>query len=313
MDCSRDTDGRGLSRVMGRRTLLRAGLSAPLLALPGLALGREDGPRPFSARVIQSGHSLTDPIIPALSAIVAAVGGREAQQGVIDGSTVPGSPMQIRWKDRPQSGPDAREDIAKYDVLVMTERAPVLSAIEWHDSQGMALRWFKHARAKGNGGRGADMILYASWVHVDSGPGFKDPSDDPEGQLPFRERMGLEMPRWQGIADYVNANRPPNAPEMPVIPGPLIMAAVYDAIKAGTAPGLTDIRQLFRDSIHINDDGAYLIAAAHFAVIYRRDPREVPSRMGLQPVPAPETAEFMKEIVAQVLRDYPGSGLQGII
>jgi hypothetical protein len=34
--------------------------------------------------------------------------------------------------------------------------------------------------------------------------------------------------------------------------------------------------------------------------------------MGLIPVPPPETADWMKEVVASVLRDYPGAGLQGL-
>jgi|GEM_PF-6681244 len=46
------------------------------------------------------------------------------------------------------------------------------------------------------------------------------------------------------------------------------MAAAYDAIAAGEAPGISAVEDLFDDNIHVNDAGAYLIALAHFAVLY---------------------------------------------
>lgn len=296
-----------------RRRLIGSALSAPILALPRPAFSAAPEPRPYSTRVIQSGHSLTDPLFVPLDAMVKAVGGQEAQRGRIDKSTVPGSPMQTRWTDRSDYKPDAYESIADYEVLVITERASLSGTFPWHDSTGYGLKWFNHAFQNGNGGKGADTILYATWVNTDSGPGYENPYNDPDGNLTFRERMAPEMTLWQAIADYVNANRPAGSNPMTVIPGPLIMAAVYDAIEAGTAPGLTSITDLFDDTIHINEWGAYLISLAHFAVIYRRDPRIVPSKIGLLPVPPPETADWMKEVVATVLRDYPDAGLQGIL
>ncbi len=279
---------------------LAAGL---VLALAGMGWAE---PRPLSLRVIQSGHSLTDPIPDPLRAMVRAGGHRGA---VIDGSTIPGSPMDWRWDNPPGYGkPDARGDIGNYDVLVLTERVSLSGTLPWHDSEAEALRWFSHAWSEGNGGKGAETVLYATWVDIAPAPGAG--GDDPERHIPFRDRLPLEMARWEAIRDHVNANRPAGSPPMRMIPGPLLMAALHDAIEAGQAPGLSDISDVFLDHIHLNDLGAYYIALAHYAVIYNRDPRGLPDRLGLASPPA-ELAAWMQEMVWSVVTGYEGSGVGG--
>jgi hypothetical protein len=299
--------------LISRRAILRMGVVFPSALAAGMAQAAFGDPRPYSARIIQSGHSLTDPIVPVLKSIVEAVGGAEARRGSVDRSTVPGSLMEARWEIRLKYPPDARIEIDKYDVLVITERAPLSGTVEWHDSNLAALVWFEHAWNTGSAGQGAETILYATWVNVTSGPGFDNKWKDPEGHMTFRDRMAPEMLRWQTIADFVNANRSDGSPPMTVIPGPLIFAEVYDAIEAGKAPGLSELSDLFSDDIHLNDKGAYLIALAHFAVIYRRDPRIVPDRTGLPFGVHQDTAIWMKEVVANVLQSYPGAGLKDIL
>lgn len=295
-----------------RRGLLRlaaAGAAVPLL--PHTARTEPGFPRPFDLNVIQSGHSLTDPIVPMLDAIVAAAGGRSGLRR-IDRSTVPGSPMDLRWNNRNPGLPDARERIADYDVLVLTERVPLSNTVQWHASEEMALRWFAHAWAEGSGGAGAETILYATWVPVDSGPDRDNVHNDPEAHIPFRERLPLEMARWEAIRAHVNANRPTGAPQMRMIPGPLVLDAVAEATAAGNAPGLDRIDALFSDDIHLTDAGAYLIALAHYAVIYGRDPRDLPARIGKPGQPAQELSVWMRDLVWRVVRAYPGAGLDGV-
>lgn len=297
--------------TIGRRLFLKAATSIPILFLVGVHPARAATKRPFSARVIHSGHSLTDPIVPILDAMVAAVGQQEARARDIARSTIPGSPMEWRWEHRNEYGPDARYDIADYELLVITERVSLSNTVEWHNSGNMAVRWFTHAWTEGNNGKGAETILYATWVDTNSGPEFENPYKDPEAHFTFRERMPLEMSRWQDIADQVNAERPTGSPPMRVIPGPLIMVAVLDAIAAGKAPGLERIEDLFRDMIHPNDQGAYLISLAHLAVIYGVDPRTLTSGLGGFDVPDPATADWMKQLVHDVLRNYPDAGYTG--
>lgn len=289
-----------------RRSVLSGLAALPVLAGPGLA--RTGTERPFDLRVIMSGHSLTDPIPGPLTAMVRAAGGAASEGMKIDADTVPGSPIEHRWENRGRS-PDSRQDIGNYDLLVLTERVPVRSTMQWHGTKELALEWSDLAWTKGNGGRGAETVLYASWISVTSGPGNKDEYDSEELVIPFRERLELEMGSWQEVADHVNRNRISGSPPMRVIPGPMIMAAVYDAIAAQTAPGLEAMADLFADNIHVNDLGAFLIALAHFAVIYGRDPRSIPDLRGEARWPRGEQADWMKQLVWDVLRAYPDSGL----
>ena len=258
----------------------------------------------LTARVIQSGHSLTDPIPPVLTRMVHAAGG----SGVIAQSTTPGSPMEWRWK-HPTATPDARLQISDFEILVLTERVPLSNTLPWHGSEKSALEWFEHAWAKGNGGNGAETVLYASWVGIDSGPSGPNPYNDPEAHVPWRDRLPLESARWEQIADSVNANRPEGSPAMRVIPGPQIMAAIHDGIADGTAPDLKDISELFSDTIHLNDLGAYAISLAHFAVIYGRDPRGLPADVGAGKSPSPALAAWLQEIVWKTVTTYERSGV----
>ncbi|MBN8630762.1 MAG: hypothetical protein J0L76_07905 [Rhodobacterales bacterium] len=289
----------------------RRSVLAGLALLPGLAgrgFAETPAERPFNLRVIMSGHSLTDPIPGPLWAMVQAAGGSAAQGGVIDKETVPGSPIEIRWNDDHGLVPDARKDIGNYDVLVLTERVPVRPAMEYHNTNELAVKWFDLAWAEGNHGKGAETILYASWISVKSGPGNDDAYDSDEQTIPFRERLDVEMAAWQEIADYVNQNRVAGSPPLRVIPGPKVMAAAYDAIAAGTAPGIAAIEDLFYDNIHISDLGAFLFSLAHYAVIYRRDPGGIPVLRG-EKMPTPAQQAWMKTLAWDVVRAYPDSGL----
>lgn len=295
-----------------RHTYKARGLCGLLVAVasflpPSLSLAYEPGdlPKPLGLRIIQSGHSLTDPIPERLIVMLRAMG---EELPVVVRSTIPGSPMDWRWNN--PATPDARATIGKYDLLVLTERTSLSNTMPFHNSEKQALQWFTHAWSKGNGGAGAETVLYATWVTLASGPDAENPYNDSENHIPWRERLPLELARWEQIMDYVNQNRPEGAPPMRMIPGPLLMLAMDDAIKQGKAPGLTDISDLFGDEIHINDVGTYLIALAHYAVIYGRDPRELPDRINNDP--RPELAAFMQELVWQVVTDYERTGLSGM-
>jgi hypothetical protein len=294
-------------------SLRRRSVVAGLAALPALAvapLRAEPVQRPYNLRIVMSGHSLTDSLPRPLEVLVKAAGGAETIGMLIDRSTIPGSPAEMRWDTKPIEPVDAKRDIANYDLLVLTERVPVRPTLKYHNADTIALAWFEHAWKNGRGGKGAETVYYASWISIVSGPGSQDEWDDQwERDTPFRERLDLEMESWQAIIDHVNANRSPGSPAMRAIPGPKIMAAVYDAIQAGSAPGLSHMQDLFDDTIHPNDLGAYLISVAHFAVIYGRDPRTIPNVRGEPGWPSAEQQDWMKALVWEVVSAYPDSGL----
>lgn len=262
---------------------------------------------PLDARVIQSGHSLTDPIPKLLERLIVAAGG---QPITVARSTIPGSPMEWRWEhaDR-SSGTDARYDIAKYDVLVITERVALSTTMPWHNTLDEALKWTEHAWTKGNRGKGAETILYASWVSLETGPGTPLNDSDPDNQMPWRDRLIKEYDDWLKIQAFVNANLPQGAPKMRMIPGPLLMARINDDLAKGEVPGLRDIKPFFRDDIHVSDLGAYAVALLHFAVIYERDPRGLPRIQG-----APSSAKldaYLRETVWTIVTSHAETGVAG--
>lgn len=262
---------------------------------------------PLDARVIQSGHSLTDPIPEVLERLIVAAGGRP---GSVARSTIPGSGLDWRWNNAPGYGaPDARADIGNYDVLVTTERVALSTTMPYHDTLGEAAKWFKHAWTKGNRGRGAETILYASWVGLGTGPGTPPNEGDPDNQMPWRDRLIKEYGDWLKIQSHVNASRPQGSPEMRMIPGPLLMVVLYDDIQNGSVPGVTRIDDFFEDGIHTSELGSYVVSLLHFAVIYQRDPRGLPRIDG-----APRNARldtYLRALVWKIATTTPEAGVNG--
>ncbi|WP_157935988.1 hypothetical protein [Paracoccus zhejiangensis] len=297
----KDGPGMGMTRRQFSATAMAAGLAA------STGLARAQQPLPI-LRIVESGHSLTDGVIEPLRDMINAAGGRGTE---LVKSTIPGSPMQWRW-DHP-ADPDIMkpEVMAGFDLMVNTERVPLSNTAQWHDSSGYALKFFDHAWKHGRDGKGAASILYATWIEVTSGSGNENPHNDPDAEIPFRERLDREAAGWQQILDHVNQNRPQGSPEMKLIPGTGIMAAAYDEIAAGTAPGLTEMKQLFHDNIHINLLGCYMIALAHFAVIYNRDPHGLPHGVPNNGGPSAEQAAWMQDLVWRVVTSDPRAKTDG--
>jgi hypothetical protein len=95
-----------------------------------------------------------------------------------------------------------------------------------------------------------------------------------------------------------------------MIPGHQLMMRLYDDIAAGKAPGLTSIGDVFLDDIHLNGLGQYAITCLVYAVIYQRDPSELPNRLAVpEDTLSPEQALYFKKIAWEVARSYPRSGL----
>ncbi len=62
-----------------------------------------------------------------------------------------------------------------------------------------------------------------------------------------------------------------------LVPVGHVMNALHLQMKAGGVPGYTSIHQLYRDGIHLNEDGAYLIGCTYFATLLRQSPIGLPT------------------------------------
>jgi hypothetical protein len=307
----RETGWVAMARQHGEtvRNLLAAALAlfcAPLWAQDTLP---DRKPSPLTVRQIHSGHSLTDSYgsNPWPGRLILAT---ETQPGTrprdtIARSVIPGSPLRWRWNNASRS-PDARQDIADYELLVTTEAVPLRTG-RLDGSIGWLNRWVEHAWTRGNGGRGAEVMLYSTWVHWRRG---KD-EDDPDRDLPFRDRMDRQGAAWERMQDEANAARPSGMPPIYMIPGHVLMMRIDADITAGRAPGLGSIGDIFGDSIHLNDIGKYAVTCLVYAVIYQRDPRELPDRLSDEDSLSPAQARYFKALAWEVATSYDRAGVPG--
>ena len=70
-----------------------------------------------------------------------------------------------------------------------------------------------------------------------------------------------------------------------------------------------------RDTIHLNDLGAYLIALTHYAVLYQKDPTGLPHALlkadGTPAIaPGPDTARLMQETVWEIVTQSARAGVR---
>jgi hypothetical protein len=293
---------------------LRASIMAAVLALLSASMVQSfDLPArkasPLTVRQIHSGHSLSDTYgsNPWPGRLIMAT------DAVLDGdpyttiqrSIIPGASLRWRW-DNPTDYPDARRDIKNFDLLVITEGVPLSTDPATFASESLALfdRWVANAGTKGNGGRGAEVLLYSSWVS------WKNDGPEADDKLPFRERLERQGALWEQMQDHGNANRPEGMKPIYMIPGHRLILQIDADIAAGRAPGLTAINDIFLDDIHLNAIGQYAVTCLVYATIYQRNPAELPNIL----IPEADTlsaeqARYFKKIAWEVARAYPRSGV----
>lgn len=195
-----------------------------------------------------------------------------------------------------------------YGAVVFTEMVELKDAIRWHDSPKYLAKWAKTVRA---GRADARIYLYETWHWL----------DDPAG---WEARIAADLePLWMGKI-MAGAMAYQGVGTVYLIPGGQVMARAVAEAEAGKIPGLTSREDLFGrdpegklDPIHFGPKGAYLMALTHFAVIYHRDPKGLPSTApgalrlfdGKPLDLAPETALALQKLVWEVVRRHPATGL----
>lgn len=254
------------------------------------------------------GHSLVGRDMPAMLAQLAGDGYRyESQLGW-------GAELQAHWEpDEELAGGElennhsrfreAHEAVASgdYDVLVLTEKVEIKDSIDYHESWRYLSLWAGKAWEANPGTR---VYLYETWPARDTEEGW-------------RTRLDLDLDRyWQReIIDRALAVDGIDRP-IYVIPGGQVMAAFLAAVESrGGVGGVRSADDLFKDMIHFNDKGAYLMALAHYAVIFGRSPVGLPhalSRADGTPAnaPDPKAARLMQEVVWEVVTSLERTGVR---
>ncbi len=268
-----------------------------------------------SLRVYFLGHSLVGRVMPAMLEQLAPPGHDYASQ------LGWGAELEAHWKhpDPPLNGFEtenahprfrpagAEIDGGTYDAVVMTEKISLRDSLRWHDTPGYLARWADRARAARPDVR---LFLYETWHRLDVEEGWLD-------------RIDRDLPElWEGQALFGALARDPQRRPIHVIPGGQVLAEVVRRVEGGGGvPGLTRREDLFRkaadgtqDMIHLSDQGAYLIALVHYAVLYQRDPTGLPHALLREDgtpadPPSAQAARLMQEVVWDVVTRLPRTGV----
>jgi hypothetical protein len=254
------------------------------------------------------GHSLVGFDLPVMVQQLVQSQGAQMQ---VQAHVINGAPLIYNWNEsRDAQGVDARAVLpqGRHGVVVITESLPLATQMEWNDTVGYARRFHDLAVTSRPG---TQVFLYETWHSLNSGTGRPTPYDN-GGDVPWRQRLMDDLPRWQSIVDGVNAARAPGQPEMRLLPAGQAMGRLADEIAAGRVPGLRDIRELFQDDIHPNDLGFYFLALVHVAAITGMDPVGLPTQLRNEwgtPFDAPP--EVMARALQRIAAEFRGPGLDG--
>ncbi len=116
--------------------------------------------------------------------------------------------------------------------------------------------------------------------------------------LDFLEFQGVgNQYGWQRLQDYVNANRPAGCPPVYIIPGNRMMARFYDDVQNNLVPGITNVRQIFTDGVHLNDTGAYMVTMIHYACLFNKSPVGLSNAIHPNVTLAPALAAYIQNMV----------------
>lgn len=252
------------------------------------------------------GHSLVGPDMPSMVRAAAEAGGGTP---TVHAQIINGAPLIYQWDHGAGAqGVNARAVLPSglYDVVVLTEAVPLINHLTWSDTTTHVRNYYDLAVSNNPDAR---VYVYESWHSINSGLGIDIPWDN-EDHIPWRQRLTNDLPRWQGIVDDVNATLGAGQPQIMLIPAGQAMALLHDRIEAGLIPGLTSIRDIFSDDIHLNHLGNYFLTMVQYATIYGDDPANLPLALaGITGTTNAALADALQDVAWTVVSTYEGSGV----
>lgn len=244
--------------------------------------------------VFYLGHSLVSPTLPEMM--------HDLMDAPVEYQIINGAPLELQWKESAiAQGANGREWLPAHavDAIVLTERVPLATTIEYHASADYATQFVMEA-LKAN--PDVQPYLYETWDDID---------DAATGSTKaWRDRIVSDLPLWQGIIDDVNDRLPEEAKPMKMIPAGLGMVRLHDAAAAGRVPGASSIRDFMRDDIHPTDSGFYYVAMIHYATMTGWSPVGLPPRLmgagGPYPAVPADQAKVLQELAQETVDEFRG-------
>ncbi len=267
--------------------------------------GKPKEPRDAPLNVYHLGHSLVGRDMPVMLQQLAGASHSHASQ--LGGYAT----LQSHWEpDIPVRGFDKANQHDAYkdpkealqtgavDALVLTERIDLKKTIREANTPDYVARWAAMAWEENPE---TEVYVYETWYFLTTRWGWLRLID---WDLARYWEAGITDPaiRETGRTIYI-------------IPAGTVMAAfLREAQARGGVGGISKPEDLFRDHVHFNDLGAYLVALTHYAVLYGKTPVGLPHRLtkadgtDMQSLD-PDAALLMQEIVWKVVTSYPRTGV----
>jgi hypothetical protein len=92
-----------------------------------------------------------------------------------------------------------------------------------------------------------------------------------------------------------------------LVPVGYVMADLHEQMKAGQVPGWTSIYQFYKDGIHLNEPGSYLVGCTYFATLLKQSPEDLPTDPYGKISPA--LAKMIQQSAWRVVRAHPDAGV----
>ena len=264
-----------------------------------------------SARVLLSGHSLTDNPIGDYLEQLAEQRGRDygwEQQIII------GSPLRFRTRGESSSDPSfsgyslgknragSEKDLLqelqsptaigsseRYDTLIVTERHDIMDVIQWEDTVPLLRHYHDRLREHASAAR---TLFYQSWPDIDRG--------NPEPWIAYQTD---ELAAWECAASKVNLSlQRDGAPQaISVMPVAVALAKFVERVLAGGVPGASGLDAVFTDDVHVTSLGAFVAAAAAYSTTFEASPVGAQAPSGVDAGAASVALEVAWEVVSKYL------------
>lgn len=202
---------------------------------------------------------------------------------------IPGTPLDVLWQSADNGSGIAGElgglypeALSNYAWDVVTLQPASRGLANWNPSKGVdeccdtdsisVYRFMNYAKGKSPD---AQFLIYATWP-------YRCSDYDSAWTLPFRPYDPSEAQRNISTGAYFErltlaAQRMNTGMKKPLmIPAGHVFHELSLKIKAGRVPGIASIFDFYTDYAHLNSRGSYIVACAFYAVMYKRNPSELP-------------------------------------
>lgn len=252
------------------------------------------------------GHSLTGDMWRQFYAFVTGGG------HVCYLQNIPGASLQWNWNDEETPSPDgynvlARAQLAEgtTDRLVLTEVAGIEDAMVSQSTREYFQTWRTLAVTNKPT---VESFFYAVWQNI---PDFDTTPD----WTAWLAQIEADEVFYRLVSQQITRDISPAG--IKVIPGGPALAALYAAISAEEVNGLTDMEDIFLDSIHLSPIGAHYIALVTWAIIHGQSPVGLPWELSAPlygeisiPGLTEEMAADLQAVAWAFVQAHPMAGIQ---